>query len=63
MNKEFRLILRLAREVHAPIDATSVSFQISSQAPAAHGHQDFSAVMKFMQELSTAKLAGQSIAG
>lgn len=53
MNKDFRLILNLGRDVHAPIPATSAAYQISSGALALYGDQDFSVIMKFMEEVST----------
>jgi 3-hydroxyisobutyrate dehydrogenase-like beta-hydroxyacid dehydrogenase len=63
MNKDFRLILHLAGEVHVPMPATSASFQANSEALTVHGDQYFSVVIKFVQELSAAKLAGPSMAG
>ena len=53
MNKDFRLILELARDVHALMPATSAAFYTSTEALASYGDQDLSAIMKFMQELST----------
>jgi 3-hydroxyisobutyrate dehydrogenase-like beta-hydroxyacid dehydrogenase len=50
MNKDFRLILQLAGDVHAFMPATSASFQVNSQAMATHADQDFSAVIKVMEE-------------
>jgi glyoxylate/succinic semialdehyde reductase len=50
MNKDFRLILQLAGEVHALMPATAASFQVNSQAMAAHADQDFSAVIKVMEQ-------------
>jgi 3-hydroxyisobutyrate dehydrogenase len=63
MNKDFRLILDLASEVQASMPATRVSFQINSEALTVHGDQDFSVVMKFMEELSTEKFVSHSITG
>jgi 3-hydroxyisobutyrate dehydrogenase-like beta-hydroxyacid dehydrogenase len=63
MNKDFGLILHLASEVHAPMPATRVSFQINSEALTVHGDQDFSVVMKFMEELSAENFASHPITG
>ena len=53
MNKDFRLILELARDVHALMPATSAAFDTSSEALTRYGDLDLSVVMKFMEELST----------
>jgi 3-hydroxyisobutyrate dehydrogenase-like beta-hydroxyacid dehydrogenase len=63
MNKDFRLVLQLAGDVHAVMPATSASFQINSQALAAHGDQDFSVVTKFMEQLSAKETSSQSMTG
>ncbi|HXM93924.1 MAG TPA: NAD(P)-dependent oxidoreductase [Candidatus Dormibacteraeota bacterium] len=63
MNKDFRLILQLAGDVHAVMPATSAAFQINSDARDAYGEEDFSVVMKFMEQLSAEKPSGQSMSG
>jgi 3-hydroxyisobutyrate dehydrogenase len=63
MNKDFRLILQLAGEVHASMPATSAAFQINSEALATHGDQDFSVVMKLMEQLSSKQPSSQSMTG
>ncbi len=62
MNKDFRLILELAREVHAAVPAASASFQINSEAMTAHSDQDFSAVMKVMEAITGKATAAKSTA-
>lgn len=52
MNKDFRLILQLAAETQAAMPATSAAFQINNQAMATYGDEDFSVVMKHMEEFS-----------
>ena len=52
MNKDFGPILNLARDVHALMPATSAAFHISTEALPPYGDQDFSVIMKFMQERS-----------
>jgi 3-hydroxyisobutyrate dehydrogenase-like beta-hydroxyacid dehydrogenase len=65
MNKDFRLMLQLAAEVRAEMPAASASFQINSEALSEYGDQDFSVVMKFMEQFSAKKQAvtTQSAAG
>lgn len=60
MNKDFRLILNLAREVHAPMPATSAAFDASSEALTRYGDLDLSVVLKYMEELSTDYTANYS---
>ncbi|HEY2544823.1 MAG TPA: NAD(P)-dependent oxidoreductase [Candidatus Acidoferrum sp.] len=50
MNKDFRLILEVADEVGALMPATSASFQINTEAMDTHAEEDFSAVMKVMEQ-------------
>jgi 3-hydroxyisobutyrate dehydrogenase-like beta-hydroxyacid dehydrogenase len=52
MNKDYRLILQLASEVHAVMPSASASFQVNSEAMATHADQDFSVVMKIMEQRS-----------
>ena len=50
MNKDFRLILQLAGEVHAAMPATSAAFQVNTESLSRHGDLDFSAVMEYMEQ-------------
>jgi 3-hydroxyisobutyrate dehydrogenase-like beta-hydroxyacid dehydrogenase len=52
MNKDFRLILQLAGEVHAAMPATSAAFQVNTEALGRYGDLDFSAVMEYMEQVS-----------
>lgn len=63
MNKDFHLISKLAADVQAEMPATAASYQINSEAMVAHGNQDYSVVVKWMQEQATAKISRQSNAG
>ena len=60
MNKDFRLILRLADEVGAMMPTTAAAFQVSTETLATHGDSDFSAVMEHMGQVSTKKASRQS---
>ena len=62
MNKDFRLILHLAEDVHALMPATSASCKINTAALVAHADQDFSIVIKQMEEMSSAEAAKKSAA-
>lgn len=63
MNKDFLLILQLAAEVDAAMPATAASLQMNSQAMATYAEQDFSVVMKLMEELAPGKIQKSSVAG
>lgn len=63
MNKDFRLILQLAGDVHAAMPAASASFQINSAAMAKDADEDFSAVMKLMGNVIAERTAATSTAG
>jgi 3-hydroxyisobutyrate dehydrogenase len=52
MNKDFRLILQLAGEVHAVMPATSAAFQVNTESLSRYGDLDFSAVMEYMEQAS-----------
>jgi 3-hydroxyisobutyrate dehydrogenase-like beta-hydroxyacid dehydrogenase len=52
MNKDFRLILQLAGEVHAAMPATSAAFQVNTESLSRHGDLDFSAVIEYMEQAS-----------
>jgi 3-hydroxyisobutyrate dehydrogenase len=49
MNKDFRLILDLARSEDAHMPAADAAFQINSSALHTDGDKDFSAVMRYME--------------
>jgi 3-hydroxyisobutyrate dehydrogenase len=49
MNKDFRLILDLARSEDAHMPAADAAFQINSSALHTDGDNDFSAVMRYME--------------
>ena len=63
MNKDFRLILRLAADVDAVMPATSAAFEINAEAMATYADQDFSVVMKIMEHRTAKAPAAQSTAG
>jgi 3-hydroxyisobutyrate dehydrogenase len=52
MNKDFRLILQVAGEVHAAMPATSAAFQVNTEALNRYGDLDFSAVVEYMEQAS-----------
>jgi 3-hydroxyisobutyrate dehydrogenase len=52
MNKDFRLILDMARREHADIPATEAAFQVSSAALPREGEEDFSAIVRHMETLN-----------
>lgn len=52
MNKDFRLILEKAAELHVPMPVTSSAFQINSVESARSPEEDFSAVIRTMEELA-----------
>ena len=60
MNKDFRLILQLAVDVHAMVPATSASFEVNSQAMTTHADEDFSAVIKVMEQQTSEAPSAQS---
>ena len=62
MNKDFRLILHLADDVHALMPATSASCKINNAALATYPEQDFSVVIKQMEEMSSGEPAKKSTA-
>lgn len=49
MNKDFRLILDMARKIDAHMPATEEAFQVSGSALHSEGEEDFSAVMRYME--------------
>jgi 3-hydroxyisobutyrate dehydrogenase-like beta-hydroxyacid dehydrogenase len=62
MHKDFRLILHLADDVNAVMPATIASFKANSDALAAHSDQDFSVVIKHMEEISSGRSSRKSVA-
>jgi len=68
MNKDFRLILDMARTKKAHMPATEAAFQISNSALPGDGDEDMSAVMRYMERLnrdsrpaSTASMSGDLV--
>lgn len=49
MNKDFRLILDMARKIDAHMPVTEEAFQVSGSALHSEGEEDFSAVMRYME--------------
>lgn len=52
MNKDFQLILKAAAEAHLPMPATEVAFRVNSEELAHHDEEDFSAVLRRMEEVA-----------
>jgi 3-hydroxyisobutyrate dehydrogenase len=52
MNKDFQLILKAAAEAHIPMPATEAAFRVNSEELAHHDEDDFSAVLRRMEEFS-----------
>jgi 3-hydroxyisobutyrate dehydrogenase-like beta-hydroxyacid dehydrogenase len=52
MNKDFRLILEKAAEVHACMPVTAAAFQINNVESAGGADEDFSAVIRRMEQLA-----------
>jgi len=52
MNKDFQLILKAAAEAHLPMPATEVAFRVNSEELAHHNEDDFSAVLRRMEEVA-----------
>jgi 3-hydroxyisobutyrate dehydrogenase-like beta-hydroxyacid dehydrogenase len=50
MHKDFQLILEAAAEVHVPMPATEAAFRVNSDELAHNAEEDFSAVLKRMEE-------------
>jgi 3-hydroxyisobutyrate dehydrogenase len=51
MNKDFRLILKAAQE-HLPMPATEAAFRVNSGKLAHNDEEDFSAVLRRMEEVA-----------
>jgi 3-hydroxyisobutyrate dehydrogenase-like beta-hydroxyacid dehydrogenase len=52
MNKDFQLILKAAADGHIPMPATEAAFRVNSEGLARHDEEDFSAVLRRMEEVS-----------
>jgi 3-hydroxyisobutyrate dehydrogenase len=51
MNKDLRLILQLADEVHTAMPATSAAFQVNTETLSRYGDLDFSTVLEYMEQV------------
>jgi 3-hydroxyisobutyrate dehydrogenase-like beta-hydroxyacid dehydrogenase len=52
MNKDFQLILKAAAEAYIPMPATEAAFRVNSEELAHHDEDDFSAVLRRMEEVA-----------
>jgi 3-hydroxyisobutyrate dehydrogenase-like beta-hydroxyacid dehydrogenase len=52
MNKDFQLILKAAAEAHTPMPATEAAFRVNSEELAHDNEDDFSAVLRRMEEVA-----------
>ena len=52
MNKDFQLILNAAAQEHIPMPATEAAFRVNSDELAHHDEDDFSAVLRRMEEVA-----------
>jgi 3-hydroxyisobutyrate dehydrogenase len=52
MNKDFQLILKAAAEAHVPMPVTEAAFRVNSEELAHHDGDDFSAVLRRMEEVA-----------
>lgn len=52
MNKDFQLILKEAAEAHISMPATEAAFRVNSEELAHHNEEDFSAVLRRMEEVA-----------
>jgi 3-hydroxyisobutyrate dehydrogenase-like beta-hydroxyacid dehydrogenase len=52
MNKDFQLILNTAAEENVPMPVTEAAFRVNTDELAQGEEQDFSAVMRRMEELA-----------
>ena len=53
MNKDFGLILRAAGKAHVSMPVTEAAFRVNSEELAAGGDEDFSAVLRRMEEVAS----------
>jgi len=64
MNKDFQLILKAAAEAHTPMPATEAAFRVNSEELARRDEEDFSAVLRRMEEIAgIGDIHSASIAG
>jgi 3-hydroxyisobutyrate dehydrogenase-like beta-hydroxyacid dehydrogenase len=56
MNKDFRLILETAARIQVPMPVTAAAFQINTAEAADYSDEDFSAVIRRMENLAGLKL-------
>jgi 3-hydroxyisobutyrate dehydrogenase-like beta-hydroxyacid dehydrogenase len=52
MNKDFQLILKAAKQGHVSMPATEAAFRVNSDELATHNEEDFSAVLRRMEEVA-----------
>jgi 3-hydroxyisobutyrate dehydrogenase-like beta-hydroxyacid dehydrogenase len=52
MNKDFQLILKAAAQAHLPMPVTEAAFRVNSDELAHHDEEDFSAVLRRMEEVA-----------
>ena len=52
MNKDFQLILKAAAEAHVSMPVTEAAFRVNSEELAHHDEDDFSAVLRRMEEVA-----------
>jgi len=52
MNKDFQLILSAAAEAHLSMPVTEAAFRVNSEELARHDEEDFSAVLRRMEEVA-----------
>ena len=61
MNKDFRLILETAAAVHAPMPTAAAAFSINAAEFADHPDNDFSAVIRLMEDLANVSSASELV--
>jgi len=52
MHKDFQLILKAAARQHLPMPVTEAAFRVNSDELAHHDEEDFSAVLRRMEEVA-----------
>jgi 3-hydroxyisobutyrate dehydrogenase-like beta-hydroxyacid dehydrogenase len=57
MNKDFRLVLETAAEIRVPMPVTAAAFQINTAEAADYSEEDFSAVIRRMENLARINFA------
>jgi 3-hydroxyisobutyrate dehydrogenase-like beta-hydroxyacid dehydrogenase len=61
MNKDFRLILDMARAKKAAMPTTEAALQISNSALHGEGDEDMSAVVRYMERLNVESYSARSV--